>query len=371
MSIVVLSANTCWYIYNFRQNTIAALINKGFHVCIVAPRDSHTEKLKKLGIQYIPINFDQQSKNVFTEILIILKFFHIYKKLKPKIVLNFTPKNNIYGSMACKALDIPVVNNISGLGTIFINQGITASIVRILYRISQSRADFIFFQNTSDRNLLWSLGAIKKIPSKLIPGSGVDLEKFTFTYSRCSEVTKFLLCSRMLEEKGVLQYLEAAKKIWPDYRGKVEFRLLGPVDLKSPSAISSSDMKNWHKSGVVRYQGFTDDVLPELVAVDCVVLPSFYGEGIPKSLIEAAAAGKPIITADNVGCREVVQNNNGYLCKPRSVESLELAMRKFLKLSKSQKYEMGKRSRIMAEQSFDEKIVIEAYLDVVEDYILK
>lgn len=371
MPIVVLSANTCWYLYNFRMSTIRSLKKRGFHVCIVAPTDAYSEKLKKSDIEFIPVYFKPQSMNIFTELLIVLKFFKIYKKVSPNVVLNFTPKNNIYGTIACKLLRIPVANNISGLGKAFIKKGLITKILKGLYRISQSRADFIFFQNTSDRDLLESLGDIKEVPSKLIPGSGVDLKKFTLSHERDSKVTRFLMSSRMLKEKGVFEFLEAAKKILLDYKNSVEFRMLGPVDLDGSSAISYAQMMSWHNAGIIRYRGFTDDVFTELVAVDCAVLPSFYGEGVPKSLIEAAAAGKPIITTDTVGCRDVVSNKNGYLCEPRSSQSLELAMRKFLSLNQRQRYEMGLRSRALAVKSFDENFVIEAYLKVVEDLTFK
>jgi len=368
MPTVVLSANTSWYIFNFRRNTILALIAEGYRVCVVAPKDSHTKKLQSLGVQYFPIIFDQQSTNVVTEFLVIFKFYYIYKKLRPSIVLNFTPKNNIYGALACKALGIPVISNISGLGTIFVSEGVKSFIVKHLYQISQNKSGFIFFQNTRDRSLLSSLKGIEKIPSKMIPGSGVDLDKFSFMPSRFSDVTIFLLCSRMLVEKGVLEYLTAAKNLRLEYGEKVQFRLLGPVDLNSPSAISYEDVMTWHQSGIIQYLGFTDDVLPELSKADCVVLPSFYGEGIPKSLIEAAAVGKPIITTDNVGCRDVVKNGvNGFLCEPRSAESLEKEMRRFMALSELERYDMSCKGRALAEQKFDEKIVIKAYLDVIKN----
>lgn len=368
MLTVVLSANTSWYIFNFRRNTILALIAEGYRVCVVAPRDSHTKKVESLGVEYFPITFDQHSTNVVTEFLIIFKFYYIYKKLRPNIVLNFTPKNNIYSAIACKALGIKVISNISGLGSIFSRNGVKTIIVKLLYQISQRNLDFIFFQNTRDRSLLSSIKGIDKVPSKMIPGSGVDLNKFTFMPSRFSDETVFLLCSRMIEEKGIYEYLTAAKNLHFEFGEKVKFRLLGPVDLNSPSAISREDLINWHQSGIIEYLGFTDDVLSELSKADCVVLPSFYGEGIPKSLIEAAAVGKPIITTNNVGCRDVVKNGvNGFICEPRSAVSLEKEMKRFMDLDESERYDMGLKGRELAEQKFDERIVIKAYLDAIKN----
>lgn len=369
MPSIVLSANTSWYIYNFRFNIIKELIKSGFKVIIVAPRDSHTYKLEAMGIVYNQISFDQYSKNIFKEILIIFKFFFIYRRLSPDIVLNFTPKNNIYGALACRVLNIPVINNISGLGTVFVKKNLTSYVVKLLYSFSSSKINYIFFQNTRDQNIFNSIEKIKKIPSSLLPGSGVDLKKFKFKSYEESKDIKFLLCSRMLKEKGILEYLYAAKNIKKDYKNKVEFRLLGPTDIKNPSSIKYSTLKRWHDSGVIKYMGFTDDVLTELINADCFVLPSYYSEGTPKSLLEAAAVGRPIITTENPGCKEVIDNNNGILCESRSVYSLELAMRQFLNLSNEQKNEMSKNSRLLAEKRYDEKIVIETYLEVIKNNI--
>ncbi|EEV9776943.1 glycosyltransferase family 4 protein, partial [Escherichia coli] len=235
-----------------------------------------------------------------------------------------------------------------------------------LYKISQRNVHFIFFQNEQDRSIFLSNKIVSVEKTKRIPGSGVDLARFHYDLKSPAETIVFILVARMLLQKGIMQYIEAACVLKNKYKNKIEFRLLGHIDDRNPSAISMNTIKMWHDKGIIRYLGTTDFVERELNQVDCVVLPSFYREGIPKSLLEAAAMGKPIIASDNIGCRDVVEDGiNGFLCEPKNTKSLVDALERFINLSDKQKIEMGIASRRKIEQEFDEKKVIDSYMKLL------
>ncbi|ARE47194.1 glycosyltransferase family 1 protein [Escherichia coli] len=367
MKKIILSANTCWYLYNFRKNTIITLIQKGFDVYILAPVDEvYSKKLSNLGVSLLHISIDPTGVNCFKEFMTIIRSSRELSKIKPDYILNFTPKNNIYNSIAAWGKNIKVINNISGLGVGFEKKRILSLIIKYLYKISQRNVHFIFFQNEQDRSIFLSNKIVSVEKTKRIPGSGVDLARFHYDLKSPAETIVFILVARMLLQKGIMQYIEAACVLKNKYKNKIEFRLLGHIDDRNPSAISMNTIKMWHDKGIIRYLGTTDFVERELNQVDCVVLPSFYREGIPKSLLEAAAMGKPIIASDNIGCRDVVEDGiNGFLCEPKNTKSLVDALERFINLSDKQKIEMGIASRRKIEQEFDEKKVIDSYMKLL------
>ncbi|URQ86605.1 glycosyltransferase family 4 protein [Pseudoalteromonas sp. SCSIO 43088] len=367
MSKVVITANTSWYLFNFRKNTILELIMHGYKVVVISPYDSYSEKLADLGAEYHHINIDQGGTNPIQDISSFLGFVKLYCQIKPNYVLNFTPKNNIYSTLAANMVGVKSINNIAGLGILFINESISSKIARVLYRYSQSKADFIFFQNEDDRELFKSHRIALNVQSDRLPGSGADLTRFILSPAPNDGITRFLLIARMLFDKGVGQYVEAARVLKSKYGDSVEFRLLGFLDVDNPSAVSKAQMNAWVDEGVVNYLGTSDNVEAEIAQVDCMVLPSYYREGVPKSLLEAGAMGKPIVTTDNVGCRETVDNGyNGFICEPRSTESLVLALEKITNMGHKQRLKFGENSRAKIEQEFDEKIVIQKYLSVLK-----
>lgn len=369
MKKIIISSNTCWYLYNFRRNTINTLINEGYSVYALAPQDSYSENLKKLGCNLITVKIDQSGVNPFKDLKSLLTIRRIYKKHKPDIVLNFTPKNNIYGTLAAKGLNhIFVINNIAGLGSVFINESFISKIARLLYKISQKRANKIFFQNEDDRDLFLNNKIASHEITDRLPGSGVDLNRFKISFAPNDGIVRFLLIARMLYDKGVLHYVDAARELKSKYGDRIEFRLLGFLDSKSPSAIQKEQMDCWVNEGIVTYLGITDSVEDEIAKVDCVVLPSFYREGVPKSLLEAGAMGKPIITTDNVGCRETVDHNlNGYICEPKSTESLMNYLDVMYHHSHDERIKMGLCSRVKIEKEFDEKIILDKYLSAIKE----
>ncbi|TBL92983.1 glycosyltransferase family 4 protein [Hafnia alvei] len=366
---VIFSANTTWYLYNFRINTIKKFLSLGFHVHIVAPDDKYTWLLQKIGCKCHNLFIRSNSLDPFSDAVTIFNLAVLYAKIKPSYIYNFTPKLNIYGAISARIVKkTKVINNIAGLGTGFVQNSIKQSLLKIMYRISQKRVNTIFFQNDEDMELFLSEHIVSEKQCERIPGSGVDLSRFTVSEDSTlkSEDLKFLLVARLIEHKGIELYASAAnivKKKWP----KVHFDLLGPFVKNNPAGISETKVANWDADGIIKYLGESDDVHNVIKGYDCIVLPSFYREGVPKSLLEAAASGKIIITTDNVGCREtVIHGISGYLCEPRSLSSLVDAIMMVVNLSDEQRNEMKKRARIHAEEKFDESIVINKYIETID-----
>lgn len=369
MNTIAITANTSWYLYNFRKNTILALIANGYRVVAVAPQDPYSSKLEGIGCEYVHVPIDQGGTNPLKDLNTLYSLYRVFRRLKVDVVLNFTPKNNIYGTFSAKMCSAKVINNIAGLGVLFIKESIPSKLARILYKASQSHADLIFFQNEEDRALFKNKKIALDVETDRLPGSGVDLSRFNVIKAPDDGRVKFLLIARMLFDKGILQYVEAAKILKGKYKN-LDFRLLGFLDTDNPSAVSTKQMDEWVAEGVVDYLGVSDSVEKEIAEVDCMVLPSFYREGVPKSLLEAAGMGKPIVTTDNVGCRETVDDGiNGFLCEPRSSNSLVESLEKIIKMTHGERLQMGIKSREKVENEFDEKIVINKYLLAVNKFL--
>ncbi|MBL0480071.1 glycosyltransferase family 4 protein [Aeromonas veronii] len=370
MPTIAITSNTSWYIYNFRKNTVISLIGEGYQVIAIAPRDEHSKKLEQIGARFINIDIDSGGTNPIYDLKTLFIFKRIFSQNKIDVVLNFTPKNNIYATLAAAMQKIKVINNIAGLGVLFINESFTSKIARFLYKFSQRYADKIFFQNEDDRTLFLENNMARRVITDRLPGSGADLSRFTYSPSPDDGITRFLLIARMLYDKGVGHYVEAARSLKTKYGNSVEFRLLGFLDVNNPSAVSKNEMQTWVDEGIVIYLGVSDKVEEEIAKVDCMVLPSYYREGVPKSLLESGAMGKPIVTTDNVGCRETVDDRvNGFLCMPRDTESLVNALEKIVLMSHQERLDMGWRSRKKMEKEFDEKIVINKYLEAVKQVL--
>jgi glycosyltransferase involved in cell wall biosynthesis len=337
----------------------------------VAPPDSYVEQVKALGCQYIPLPIDNHGTHPGRDLLLLWRFYWILRRVRPNVFLGYTVKPNIYGSIAAHLLDIPVINNIAGLGAVFIKDRWITRLVRGLYRLALARSKRVFFQNEDDRALFIEGDLLDCEITDRLPGSGIDLNYFSSIKMLPSESSvRFLLIARMLWDKGVGEYIEAAKLL-KGRAVRADFCLLGFLDEKNPAAISLDQMNEWVKRGYVTYLGETDDVRPHITAATCVVLPSFYREGVPRTLLEAAAIGRPIITTDTVGCREVVDDGlNGFLCKPRDVPDLAEKMLRFISLNEEQRAEMGRLGRAKIERQFDEKIVIHKYLQVVANVVV-
>lgn len=357
---VLLVANTAWSIYNFRRGLIVHLLNAGHQVDVLAPSDGASSKLVALGCGVSDLTMDNKGTHVGRDMALVWRLARAYRKLRPDVVIHFTIKPVIYGSLVAAALKVPTINTITGLGTAFMAQNWLNRLVESLYRISLRRAANIFFLNADDMRHFLAKKLVRENRVTCLPGEGVDVHTFNCERFPDTSPVQFLLIARMLWDKGVGQFIEAARQLGKNRSAR--FALLGPVGVDNRSAICREQIDAWVSEGVVEYLGETSDVRPFIAAAHCVVLPSYYREGVPRSLLEAAAMGRPIITTDAVGCREVVDDGiNGFLCAPRSATSLIDSMRRFLALPVAQQHQMGLEGRDKVEKQFDEQIVIAAY----------
>lgn len=368
---VLFCANSAWNIANFRLPLMQYLTEQGYKVSVAAPPDPYAEQLREAGFDFYPFRMSRKGTNLFTDLRTYLQLKRLFKRLRPQVVCNFTVKPNIYGTVAASWLGIPAINNISGLGTVFITHSTVTGLVKQLYRFSQKRAFKVFFQNDDDRTQFIEHRLVPEGHTGILPGSGIDLQKFRpdasgrFQGSDVQSLTSFLLVARLLGDKGVREYFDAARIITAERRDAV-FYLLGPIDEHNSTAVSRSELDRLLQPGAVRYLGETDDVRRHISAADCVVLPS-YREGTPRTLLEAAAMGKPLIATDVPGCRQVVdEGSNGFLCTPYSAESLADAIRRILLLRPRERYAMGMQGRKKMEAEYDQRLVFRAYLTAIE-----
>jgi glycosyltransferase involved in cell wall biosynthesis len=344
-------------------------MNTGYEVTVLAPDDDSSQKLEQVGCRYLNLKLDNKGLNPLTDLRLRNSMKKIYEELSPNLVIHYTIKPVIYGSLAARDLGIPFVNNITGLGTAFIKTNWLTWLVKRLYRLSQKNADHIFFQNADDRELFISERLIpENVPQEVIPGTGIDTDHFNVCpYPKSNPVT-FLLIARMLWDKGVREFVEAAREIKLEF-SDVCFQLLGFLDVKNRTAISREQMQIWVDEGIIEYLGATDDVRPYIADVDCVVLPS-YREGLPRTLLEAAAMGRPIIATNVTGCREIVQDGqNGLLCKPRDAKDLAEKMKDMIILSADERQKMGLKGRIKMEENFDQRIIVEKIVSRIESVL--
>lgn len=370
--IIAIFCNTSWYIYNFRSNLIKALLKQNYLIITIAPNDIYTKKLIEIGCIHYNLEVDSKSKNPFKDVILFCNLLLLLNKIKPNILLNYTAKPNIYGAFAARINGIPCVNNIAGLGLGFVFENFTTKILRKLYKYSQRKAEMVFFQNTEDFNEFKKIGAVTVKNSDLLPGSGVDLRKFKY-----SPLTKkkldpfiFIFIGRILYSKGVKLLYEASKKIHESNK-LFKVILIGEINNNNnDDGVSVSQITNWNKKSFFEYIGKKDNVFDMIKVSHCVILPSYYREGTPRSLLEGLAVGRPVITTDMPGCKTtVIDDYNGYLIKPNDVNDLTEKMIKMLNLSNEELNTLCENSRQLAEKKFNEKIVINKYLKAIKNLL--
>jgi len=381
--LIAVTANSCWNIVNFRSGLIDSLENAGYRVAALAPEDVHAPKLLQRGIALEKLRIDSKGQSPRRDLLLLWQYRRALRRIRPAAMLSFTMKPNVYGSLAAASLGIPVINNVSGLGTAFIAGGAIERIVTALMRLAMRRSSTVFFQNSDDLSLFVARRIVSPVQAQLINGSGIDLDRFA-PVVRTPEVDStpeavstpevdstseaigpiFLQVGRLLRDKGVREFVEAARIVRATLPA-ARFRLLGPLGAANRTAVPDDEVDAWVASGLIDYRGEKDDVRADLAAADCVVLAS-YREGLPRSLIEAAAMGRPAIATDVPGCRAAVDDGvTGYLCAPRSGTALAEAMLRFAALDHEARNRMGVAARAKAVGEFDQKLVAAAYLDAL------
>jgi glycosyltransferase involved in cell wall biosynthesis len=363
----VLSANTSWYLHNYRIATIRAFQQKGYQVLCLSPLDDYSARLAKLpGTQHLDLPMDNQGNNPARDLLLLLRFLRFYRREKPVAVFHFTIKNNVYGTLAAALAGCPAINNISGLGSAFIHSSWVSRVVRLLYRVSQPLAYRIFCQNAEDFALLTENRLVPADKLQRLPGSGVDLERFRpLERNRPERPFRFLFLGRMLADKGLRELVQAQCELAGKY--DCELWLAGFSEARNNSAIPEAELQSWSGKHGVRWLGASDDPGTLIAQADCLVLPS-YREGLPRSLLEAGAMAVPVIATDVAGCRDVVRDgHNGLLCQPRDVQSLAGAMRRMVELPASARAAMGRAGRETVEEHFSERIVLDQYCRVLDE----
>lgn len=323
---IVVCANLAWNLVNFRAGLIASLIADGFRVIAVAPPDPAMEaRLIALGCTFAPAPIDAMGLSPWRDLATLQAFRRILREHRPAAWLSWTIKPNVYGALAARALGIPAIPNVSGLGTAFIRRGLLTALARQLYRAGFARAPTVFFQNADDRDLFVAGRLVRPKQARLLPGSGIDPAEWApCDWSRPAP-RRFLMLARVVADKGVREYAAAARIVrrrWPDAR----FVLMGPLEVANRTALPAAEVRGWEAEGVLEYHPPVDDVRPAIAAADFVVLPS-YREGLSRVLLEAAALGRPIVASDVPGCRDIVRDGeNGYLCAPRDAAALAAAL---------------------------------------------
>jgi glycosyltransferase involved in cell wall biosynthesis len=359
---VVLVANTLWSIVIFRPGLLRTLVRMGVDVVVMAPVDDTLPRARELNVRVIPLELSAKGTNPLRDLALVRTLVTRYRALKPDLVFHYTIKPNIYGSIAAKLAGVPCIAVTTGLGYAFVNTNLVARVAKALYCFAFRFAREVWFLNGDDRQDFVAQRLVDPAKTQVLPGEGIDLAHFAPRAASVSDGhVRFLLIARMLWDKGVGEYVEAARLVRAVYPQAV-FQLLGATDVANPSAISAEQMRTWVAEGVIDYLGTTQDVRDIIARADCVVLPS-YREGVPRTLLEGAAMAKPLVATRAIGCREVVvDGENGLLCAPRDAADLARKLQHIIEMGPDARATMGARGRRMVEQRYDERIVIERYL---------
>lgn len=370
MKILFLS-NTIGALRSFRYEFIEKLCKNGNEVIISSPLESSPKCFEDMGCKIVPAEFTQRGMNPIKEFKIISHYKKVLKHYRPDIVLAYTIKPNVYGSIACRSLGIPIIASVTGLGTAVENGGVLQKITVALYKWGFKKTDFVYFQNKESMDFFDNHN-IRLLSKSLIAGSGVNLKKFALTdYPTIDDGIHFLFISRILEAKGIGQYLSAAKYFY-DKGENVHFHIVGIKDDEKYSNM----IQEMHDKGIVEFHGQQSDVRPFIASAHCLVHPSYYPEGMSNVLLESAAMGRPAITTDKSGCKEVVDNGiTGYIVKQKDSEDLIAKIQMFLDLSYEQKKSMGIAANEKVSTYFNREKIIESYSmkirELVPNKILK
>lgn len=352
---VLIVANADIGLYKFRKELLEALVKKN-EVYIALPKGEFYDELVTIGCHYIVTELDRHGINPIKELKVISLYKKIIKKVKPNIVFTYTIKPNIYAGMACASLGIPYVANVTGLGTAVENPGLLQILTVNLYKFGLRKAQKVFFQNTENRDFMLKKGAIKG-SFDMLPGSGVNLNNYTVSKYPDGETVDFVFVSRIMKEKGIDQYLDAAKVIRKRHP-ETRFHICGFCEQTYEEKLKKLDA-----DGTIIYHGLVKDMSTIYRQMGCTIHPTYYPEGLSNVLLESAASGRPIITTNRSGCREVVDDGvNGYTIEEKNSKDLINKIELFLSKSIEERKQMGLAGRRKVEAEFNRQIVIDKYL---------
>lgn len=356
MGTILILANSSGGLYDFRNELLLRLLEQ-HRVIISLPDQTKTKELQDEGCEIITTPINRRGVNPKEDIKLFQAYRKLLKQIKPDLVLTYTIKPNIYGGFACRLAKVPYMTTITGLGGAFDRKGLFLKMITTMYRMGMKKAECIFFQNTENRGIFEGFG-IKGKKERLVNGSGVNLVRHTFEEYPQEEKTTFLFVGRVMKERGILEFLEAAVRL---HREDVEFAILGYCDEDYQDMLNEYEQK-----GIIRQWGFHTEVHPYLAKASAIVIASFH-EGMSNALIEAAATGRPVIASNISGCKEAFEEgSSGFGFTPGNADELIAAMEKFLALSTQERAFMGKAAREKMEREFDRNIVIDAYMAEIQ-----
>lgn len=351
----------------YRTELVAKLNELGYKVYVSTPFDTkeNMDYLKSFGCELIETPLDRRSSNFIKDIKLYLNYKKLIKKIKPDIVLTYTAKPNIYGIKAASENNIPCFATITGLGSAFQKESLRKKIISVLYKWALPHATHVFCQNESNKNILKGIGAITEKQTVMTPGSGVNTEKFEFiSYPQKTDIIHFLYTGRLMKEKGVDDLFAVIQKLKNNGYDNLLFHFIGLCETNYDDIINKLT-----EQGLIKYYGFQKDVKSFIEKCDCLILPSYYPEGMNNALLEAEAMGRPIITTNWPGCRETVKDNvTGFICEPDNQKSLYDSIIKFINLPYENQVIMGKNASKFVNKNFNRKTVVNIYTEYINKY---
>lgn len=368
--LIVLSANNCWNLVNFRGALLSGLQGAGYRLVALAPLDAHAEELRRRAIEVQPMPIARSGMNPLTDARLLLRYVQALRALRPAAYCGFTIKPNVYGAIAARFTGVPAINNVTGLATPYLSEGLVWALAERLYRFAFRRSHTVFFHNQEDLDIMVARRVIRPEQGQVIPGSGVNLEHFRPEPDTVSHAAgpRFLFIGRAIVHKGVREFVDAAREVrrrMPEAR----FQLLGNPDPHNPTSVGDAEFRSWIDEGVIEHLGEHPDVRPFIRCATAVVLPT-YREGMSRALLEGAAMGKPLVGSDVAGSRELVEEGvTGALCEARDAVSLADAMERIGRLPAKRLRAMGLAARAKVEREFGEERVVEAYLRVLDEVV--
>lgn len=351
MRILVIANNDVG-LYKFRKELLQEIVNNGHEVYISLPNGELVQPLVDMGCKFIETNLDRRGINPVTDFKLLLSYWKMIGKLNPDLIITYTIKPNVYAGLVSAIKHKKYAVNITGLGTAFQSKGLFLKLIVMLYKLACKKADTVIFENCENMQIFKDYGIVKDSQCLLNNGAGVNLDEYPFEEYPSQDKTRFLFIGRIMQEKGIDELFDAAKRIKKEYEN-VEFDVVGMFEDDYEATVNKLVDKN-----IINFYGYQEDVRPFIKNASCFVLPSWH-EGMANTNLESAAMGRPIITSNIHGCLEaVVENKNGYLCERKNANSLYECLKKFIELPYEEKVEMGRQSRIHMEEVFDKKKVV-------------
>ena len=367
---IILVGNRSREMFIFRKGLIRSLSEEGYQIFIVAPTpdEESTNFFNQFG-NYVNVNFNKKTRNPFSNLQLCYNLYRIYKSVDPDLIIHYTIKPNIWGSLAAGFSRKKSIAVTTGLGYAFLHKNLSTAIIKLLYKVALNFSKMVWFLNQDDQQAFLTSKIVPANKTFILPGEGIDTVYFQIQpKDNIDKIIRFLMIARLTADKGTREYCEAAKIIKRKYKN-VEIQLLGELNTDNTGAIDPEYIYRLEKEGIIKYLGTSNDVREIIKNADCLVLPS-YREGVPRTLMEGASMGKPLIASDITGCNLVVENNyNGFLCEVKNTEALTLKIEDFIKLPPEKKLKMGENGRNLMIHKFEEKIVIGIYKQKIKELL--